>query len=306
MSDTIEVFISYSKQDKLLQEQLLTQMRPLEKLGIISWHDRQILPGTCWDEEIKARLNAADIILLLISADYLATQYCTEVEIPEAMRRHKAREATVMPVILRHCAWKYISLAAIQAYPEKAKPIVSWEDIDEAWTNVVDGVFQAAEEIRIKRGIPPKELRECHPAKLRFIKNVKDPNLMQWAYSLDRMEKPESRAFELMWRASSHGVDLPKTGDLMILHQRAKVTHVVEFLDDQVRKTDSGFFRWVRAVWLAEPDWNQLPHQKEILGFSPNYADGNTHSFNSPNFSTFREAWGSLEEFQKHIFNRLT
>ncbi|MBI4783823.1 MAG: toll/interleukin-1 receptor domain-containing protein [Oscillatoriophycideae cyanobacterium NC_groundwater_1537_Pr4_S-0.65um_50_18] len=153
--------------------------------------------------------------------------------------------------------------------------------------------------------ILPKELRECHPAKLRFIKNIKDPNLMQWAYSLDRMERPESRAFELMWRATSHGVDLPKTGDLMILHQRAKVTHVVEFLDDQVRKTDSGFFRWVRAVWLAEQDWNQLPHQKDILGFSPNYADGNTHSFNSPNFSTFRKAWGSLEEFQKHIFKLL-
>jgi hypothetical protein len=120
------------------------------------------------------------------------------------------------------------------------------------------------------------------------------------------MEKPESRTFELMWRANSHGVNLPKKGELMILHQRAKVTHVVEFLDDQVRKTDSGFFRWVRAVWLAEQDWNQLPHQKDILGFSPNYADGNTHSFNSPNFATFQEAWSSLEEFQKHIVQKLT
>lgn len=91
----------------------------------------------------------------------------------------------------------------------------------------------------------------------------------------------------------------------MILHQHAKVTHVVEFLDDQIRKVDFGSFRWVRAVWIAE-DWSQLPHQKEILGFSPNYADGNTHSFNSSNFSTFREAWSSLEAFQKHVFQRLT
>jgi len=154
--------------------------------------------------------------------------------------------------------------------------------------------------------VPLKELQDCDPEKILFIKNVKDPDPEKWAYSLDRMRQPESRTFELMWRASSHGVNRPKAGDLMILHQRAKVTHIVEFLDDQVRETDTGFFRWVRAVWLPEQDWNRLPHQKEILGFSPRYADGNTHALNSPNFPRFREAWSSLEEFQKHIFKRLT
>ena len=95
MSDTIEVFISYSKQDKELRDGLLAHLRPLETKGIITWHDRQILPGTRWDEEIRARLNAADIILLLISADFLNTDYCKNVEIPEALRRHEAGEATV-------------------------------------------------------------------------------------------------------------------------------------------------------------------------------------------------------------------
>jgi hypothetical protein len=93
----------------------------------------------------------------------------------------------------------------------------------------------------------------------------------------------------------------------LILHQRAKVTHIVEFLDDQVQPIhDTWSFRWVRTVWIAEQDWNQLPHQKDILGFSPNYSDGSTHSLNSHNFSTFRAAWSSLEEFQKHIFKKLT
>jgi hypothetical protein len=151
MSDTIEVFISYSKQDKELRDRLLSHLRPLETKGIISWSDRQILPGTEWDAEIKARLNAADIILLLISADFLATDYCTQVEIPEALRRHKAGEAIVMPVILRSCAWDFTPLAAIQAYPEKAKPIKSWTDIDEAYTDVVRGVYLAATEIQKRR-----------------------------------------------------------------------------------------------------------------------------------------------------------
>jgi hypothetical protein len=150
-NDTIEVFISYSKQDKELRDGLLAHLRPLEREGVITWHDRQILPGTEWDEEIRSRLNAADIILLLISADFLATDYCTQVEIPEALRRHEAGEATVMPVILRQCGWKYTRLAAIQAYPEKAKPIKSWADIDEAYTNVVDGVYLAATEIKKRR-----------------------------------------------------------------------------------------------------------------------------------------------------------
>jgi flagellar biosynthesis GTPase FlhF len=151
MSDTIEVFISYSKQDKALRDGLLSHLRPLEGAGIITWHDRQILPGTQWDAEIKARLNAADIILLLISADFLATDYCTQVEIPAALQRHKAGEATVMPVILRSCAWKFTPLRDIQAYPEKAKPIVSWEHIDEAYTDVVDSVDLAATKIKERR-----------------------------------------------------------------------------------------------------------------------------------------------------------
>lgn len=151
MSETIEVFISYSKQDKELRDGLLAHLDVLRGEGIITWHDRQILPGTEWDEEIKARLNAADIILLLISAAFLNTDYCKQVEIPEALRRHTAGEATVMPVILRSCGWKYTPLSAIQAYPEKAKPIVTWTYIDDAYTDVVDAVYQAATQIKERR-----------------------------------------------------------------------------------------------------------------------------------------------------------
>lgn len=167
MVHTIEVFISYSKQDKELRDGLLAHLRPLEREGIITWHDRQILPGTEWNEEIKARLNAADIILLLISADFLATDYCTQVEIPEALRRHEAGKVTVMPVILRSCGWKYTPLAKIQAYPEKAKPIVSWTYIDDAYTNVVDGVYLAATKIKEQRSQPqaePERIQQKQPA----------------------------------------------------------------------------------------------------------------------------------------------
>lgn len=116
----------------------------------------------------------------------------------------------------------------------------------------------------------------------------------------------QERSFELMWRLSAHGVDLPKAGDLMILHQRAKVTHLVEFLDEQIRETDSGYFRQVKVVWMpTQQDWYRLPHQKEILGFIPRYADGNTHALQSPNFLTFRKAWVKLSDFQIHVVSCL-
>jgi hypothetical protein len=341
MSNIIEVFISYSKQDKELRDGLLAHLRPLEAKGVLIWHDHQILPGTEWDEEIKARLNTADIILLLISADFLNTNYCNQVEIPEALRRHAAGEAIVMPIILRHCTWDLTPLAKIQAYPEKAKPIKSWVDIDEAYTDVVRGVYLAAIEIKKRRDqqqqvkeqesvkqekteweqtqrerreedwekqlirrAARKDLQECDLTRLLFIKNVKDPR--RWAYSLDLMNHPASRTFELWWRSGSRGSQTPLIGDLMILHQRARVTHIVEFLDNQVHQSDSGLLRWVRTVWMPESsDWYQLPHQQEILGFSPNYADGNTHSFKSLDFSTFRAAWSNLEEFQKHVVKKL-
>ncbi|HHP7245036.1 MAG TPA: hypothetical protein ACFE0H_10165, partial [Elainellaceae cyanobacterium] len=151
-----------------------------------------------------------------------------------------------------------------------------------------------------------KSLQECDPAKILFIKNVKNPE--KWAYSLDWMQYPKSRIFELWWpKRRRRGVQLPAKGDLMILSQRARVTHVVEFLDDEVREVDHGFFRWVKAVWMAEQDdWYQLPHQDEVLKFHLILMDGNTHAFQGPGFRKFHDAWSNLEDFQKYIHSRLT
>jgi WD40 repeat protein len=198
MSDTIEVFISYSKQDEELRDGLLAHLHPLERQGIISWHDRQILPGTRWDEEIKARLNAADIILLLISADFLNTDYCNQVEIPEALRRHEAGEATVMPVILRSCGWKYTPLAAIQAYPEKAKPIVSWTHIDDAYTDVLEGVYLAATEIEKKRAQKAKQVGQVrYLEQKRQEKDQERLQLAQKEAERERIQLEQQRAIQL-------------------------------------------------------------------------------------------------------------
>ena len=155
-----------------------------------------------------------------------------------------------------------------------------------------------------------KNLQQCDSSKLLFIKNVRDPS-GEWAYTLNRIQEIgaviESRVFELFWLSSSKGARSASKGDLMVLNQRAKVTHVVEMLDDEVRETSAGSFRWVRIVWMPEQeDWSLLPHQREILGFEPpTIGGGATYSFASPNFGKFHAAWNSLEAFQQTVFQRL-
>lgn len=316
----VSIFFSYSHKDEDLRDELESHLAFLRWQGRISaWHDRRLLPGNEWDHVIKKELNQADIILLLVTHNFINSQYCWDVEVKRALERHDAEEASVVPIILKPCLWEETPFSKLNALPKDGKAVTVWEDQDLAFVNVAKGIKKLVEEYsrlkaeRLQPSPPPpedissnsrKELQECDPAKILFMKNVKDPE--RWAYSLDRMQKSETRSFELFWRKGSHGYQRPLPGDLMILHQLAKVTHVVEFLDDQIRETDNGFFRWVRAVWMPEQNWSQLPHQKEVLGFSPNYADGNTHSLKSPNFTTFREAWSNLEEFQNHLVKCLT
>jgi len=313
----IKIFFSYSRKDLDLRDELDKHLAALREAGrITTWHDCQLEPGVEWEPVITEKLNTADFILLLVSIDFIASRYCYCVELKQVIRRHEEGTARVIPIILRHCDWNHadVPFSRLNVLPDHARPVVSWPDRDEAFMVVARKIREMVDKVAFAPPPPPpppppplteiKYLAECNSAKLLFIKNVKDPN--GWAYSIDRMERPESLSFELMWRSSSSGFKLPKVGDLMILHQRAKITHVVEFLDDQVRETDDAFFRWVSTVWIADQDWNQLPHQEDVLGFSPNYADGNTHSLNSPNFTTFRKKWNNLEDFQRHIFNRLT
>ena len=545
-SDAVTVFFSYSHKDEALRDELANHLEILRWNGDISaWHDRQILPGDEWDRDIKDYLNSAQVILLLISSDFIASRYCRDIEITRAMERHASGEACVIPVILRKCMWSSAPFGRLQALPKNAVPVTDsaiWSTKDDAFTNIAEGIKKAANAIRqqliaarqanvdqyettyrqaiqqeyplseaaqgrlnrlqtalnlseadiapivtrlsaqygearqkleqyrhevrlclqddggeispfsrsvldgyratfrltpeeaqaveqeelapyrtkaeaveqyskvfadaLTHEFPPsaamrrqmqrfqstlglnndevqaieapllqaaerqrlaqeqsdyasnlqrykqefikavetryplsqrvlellqtlqqqlglsdidiapienpireaeearykqqlrtqeeaestslnveddfkpeegindptsstpevsrKDLHACDPAKILFLKNVKDPN-GGWAYSIDRIRdmggSVESRAFELFWLSTSRGAKSASKGDLMLLNQHAKITHIVEMLDDNVRENKAGCFRWVRVVWMpAESDWSQLPH----------------------------------------------
>lgn len=135
-----KIFFSYSKSDRPYLEQLLKHLAPLKQNNNIqTWNDADILAGAEWDAQIQKELREADIILLLVSADFLATPYIQSEEIQKALERQKRKDAVVIPVILRACDWED-QLGALNALPPKAKPIAIWEDKDSAWLEVVKGI----------------------------------------------------------------------------------------------------------------------------------------------------------------------
>jgi len=152
----IEIFYSYAHEDEELRDELEKHLSILKRKGVIQgWHDRRIGAGREWEDEIDTHLNTAHVILLLISADFLASDYCYDVEMKRAMERHQAGEARVIPVILRPCDWEDALFGKLQALPMDAQPITSWPNRDEAFLDVARGIRGAVEELASPLAGPP-------------------------------------------------------------------------------------------------------------------------------------------------------
>lgn len=148
----VKVFISYSHKDDVWRQQLVTHMSGLDYLDV--WHDRHISAGDEWDKGIHGELQSADIILLLISSDFMSSGYIKDTEIVNALRRHDEGTAVVVPVLIRDCLWKELPVAKFQAFPADEKWVTSsshWDTPDQALKTVVVGIRDVAEKIMAKR-----------------------------------------------------------------------------------------------------------------------------------------------------------
>jgi len=146
----IEVFFSYSHKDQRLRDQLETQLSLLKREGLItSWHDHNITAGNEWAGKIDEHLNSAQIILLLISADFIASDYCFGIEMRRALERQEAGKARVIPIILRPVDWKKAPFGKLKALPTDAKPVTKWVDRDSAFYDIAQGIRKVIEELTI-------------------------------------------------------------------------------------------------------------------------------------------------------------
>jgi hypothetical protein len=149
MTEPTRAFISYSHRDDEFRHQLLAHLAPLRQSGsMVEWHDRKLEPGDDWNASIDERLGAASLFLLLVSADFLASDYCQTVELKRALQRQRRGEVRVIPVIVRACDWRQTELGKLQALPARGRAIASSAHPDEAWTEVVQGVSRILEAMR--------------------------------------------------------------------------------------------------------------------------------------------------------------
>lgn len=136
----VNIFYSYSHVDEELRERFEVHMAGIKRKGMIEeWHDRKILSGQNFESQIDKHLENADIIIFLVSADFLASDYCYNREVIKAVERHNEGRCIVVPVILRECDWEGSPFESIQGLPFDMKPVKSrhWHDIDEAFTHIV-------------------------------------------------------------------------------------------------------------------------------------------------------------------------
>lgn len=135
------IFICYCRKDEQFRRDLETHLSTLKRSGHVeTWSDRLIEAGQEWEGEIDANLTDADITLLLVSSDFLASSYCNDVELRHAVQLHQEGRMRVVPVIIRPCDWTEASFGKFQALPSTATPISKWNDADSAWLDVVKGL----------------------------------------------------------------------------------------------------------------------------------------------------------------------
>jgi internalin A len=143
----LRLFYSYSHKDETLRDELETHLKLMQRQGLIeTWSDRRITAGQEWKDKIDENLERAEIILLLVSADFIASDYCYDIEMKRALARHEAKEATVIPIIVRDVSWHSALFGKLQALPKDGKAVTIWPNKDTAWRNVSEGIEKVIKE----------------------------------------------------------------------------------------------------------------------------------------------------------------
>lgn len=213
-SKSIEVFYSYSHKDETLRLELEKQLANLRRQGVITqWYDRNISPGTEWNDEIEKHLNSATVILLLISPDFLNSDYCNNVEVARAIERHNEGSAVVIPVILRPTNWKGSPFSKLQALPTDARPVTTWSNVDEAFLNVANGIEIALRQLSVRTAPQSAMVSNSRLSPLSFIEREsavgfvgrKDRDGNDIIERLRRELAPKNNQITALWGAGGVG-----------------------------------------------------------------------------------------------------
>lgn len=143
------VFVSYSHGDERLLNELQIHLSPLRRMNLIeTWDEGEVEARQDWREKINENLKRADLFILLVSPNFIASDYCFETEFARALEQHAKNELRILPVIVRSCGWRAIpGLAELQVVPRNGKPVATWANKDSAWREVSEHVQAILEEV---------------------------------------------------------------------------------------------------------------------------------------------------------------
>jgi hypothetical protein len=141
----LSIFVSYSSDEETFCKDLDRHLSLLKREGVVeTWTFRAIEAGTDWKQKIDDQLERADIIVLLVSASFMASDYCWNVEMSRALQRNREGSARVLPILVRDCDWGSAPFAAIQMLPPEARAVTSWRPKDKAWAAVAESIRRVA------------------------------------------------------------------------------------------------------------------------------------------------------------------
>lgn len=148
----LSVFISYSYKDARFRDHLEIHLKSLERQGLIEkWSDRQLMAGDWYSDSVNRNLETADIILLLVSAHFVASKYCYDVEMKRALELHQKSIVKVIPIIIRDCDWMHAPFASFEVLPKGGRPIDRWPTRDAGWSEVIKELRRISEETKKAR-----------------------------------------------------------------------------------------------------------------------------------------------------------
>lgn len=154
MGKTLEILISSAKEDERFLEMLLRALegplKPLKQKGLISlWHERDIQPGAITKQEIQKHLQDAQVILLLISAYFMSTDFCTSDEMQRLMQRYEAGAIRIIPILVRETYWETAPFGMLRPLPDNGSPVNSWSNKDRAFLNIAKGIKKIVDDLLI-------------------------------------------------------------------------------------------------------------------------------------------------------------
>lgn len=150
--DRLNAFISYSHADESKKDELIKFLQNLKRDGTLEhWDDRKLLAGDKLDPEIKLRLDQADLVILLISQDFIASYYCYEIELTKTLELVNEGSARVVAVILDHCTWVDTPLKEFLVLPQDAKPVSEYLNANKAWLEITNSIRAVCTDVKKKR-----------------------------------------------------------------------------------------------------------------------------------------------------------